>query len=202
MQPVLQILCLTFSDFVCRSPKIRQLQEDKSDLERQVTELSSKCEQIKPREAERYEGLLFLDALGRLNGEDLTDWRSLTRMPTKRSVYREFAAAATHYQRRRFFSSEGYDSIFYRVTMGDSRGTSFTPPPPRCPCCFSNKTSAGSLGRSFARSAHQSDAPPTRKGTTPRLTSSSAPTSSSRRRSSRCSRLPKSSAVSRTKRKH
>lgn len=31
----------------------RQLQEDKADLERQVTELTSKCEQIKPREAER-----------------------------------------------------------------------------------------------------------------------------------------------------
>ncbi|CAM9671294.1 unnamed protein product, partial [Ectocarpus sp. 4 AP-2014] len=35
--------------------KIRQLQEDKADLERQVTELSAKCEQVKPREAERYE---------------------------------------------------------------------------------------------------------------------------------------------------
>ncbi|CAN0520941.1 unnamed protein product, partial [Ectocarpus sp. 12 AP-2014] len=34
---------------------IRQLQEDKADLERQVTELSAKCEQVKPREAERYE---------------------------------------------------------------------------------------------------------------------------------------------------
>ncbi|CAM9153321.1 unnamed protein product [Ectocarpus fasciculatus] len=33
--------------------KIRQLQEDKADLERQVTELSAKCEQVKPREAER-----------------------------------------------------------------------------------------------------------------------------------------------------
>ncbi|CAM9948959.1 unnamed protein product, partial [Sphacelaria rigidula] len=33
--------------------KIRQLQEDKGDLERQVMELTSKCEQIKPREAER-----------------------------------------------------------------------------------------------------------------------------------------------------
>lgn len=33
--------------------QIRQFQEDKADLECQVTELSSKCEQIKPREAER-----------------------------------------------------------------------------------------------------------------------------------------------------
>lgn len=34
--------------------QIRQLQEDKDDLQQQVTELKSKCEQIKPKEAERY----------------------------------------------------------------------------------------------------------------------------------------------------
>lgn len=43
----------------CGWLQIRQLQEDKSDLERQVTELSAKCEQIKPREAERYAGFLY-----------------------------------------------------------------------------------------------------------------------------------------------
>lgn len=61
---------------VFRSLQIRQLQDDKSDLERQVTELSSKCEQIKPREAERWES--FTSVMGFAVAKS-----SSNRMPTQ-----------------------------------------------------------------------------------------------------------------------